>query len=305
MQTANLILPVFAIILTGWVLGAVGYVPRSLSGPLVQFAYTIAMPALVFLTVAQEPLGKLINVRFILAFGGGSTVMFVAVFLGARLGMQKAIGSSAVIAAAASMTNTGFVALPILEALYGQRGVLSAAIATVFIAVVMLPLLIILLELDVYRSLDVRTDLIRQVCANPIVLATIAGLAWSASGAPLLPSLSSYTGIFAAALAPCALFSIGLGLTLEGLGRDLKSTTMLSALKLGVAPLLVYGLCLAVGLGRFDTTAAVVCAAVPTAKTAFVLASQYRVEKETVGSAVSMTTVASMASLLCWLFVLQ
>jgi malonate transporter len=37
----------------------------------------------------------------------------------------------------ASMTNTGFVALPVLQAIYGQRAVLPAAIATVFVAVVM------------------------------------------------------------------------------------------------------------------------------------------------------------------------
>ena len=37
------------------------------------------------------------------------------------------------------MTNTGFVALPVLQATYGARAVLPAAIATVFVAVVMFP----------------------------------------------------------------------------------------------------------------------------------------------------------------------
>lgn len=37
------------------------------------------------------------------------------------------------------MTNTGFVALPVLHALYGVRGVLAAAVATVLVAVLMVP----------------------------------------------------------------------------------------------------------------------------------------------------------------------
>jgi hypothetical protein len=45
------------------------------------------------------------------------------------------------------MTNTGFVALPVLQAIYGQHAVLPAAIATVFVAVVMFPAAVILLEL--------------------------------------------------------------------------------------------------------------------------------------------------------------
>ncbi len=54
--------------------------------------------------------------------------------------------------AAATMTNTGFVALPVLQALYGDRGVLPAAIATVFVAVVTFPALIGLLEIDGRRD---------------------------------------------------------------------------------------------------------------------------------------------------------
>ena len=46
----------------------------------------------------------------------------------------------------AAMTNTGFVALPILHSIYGQPAVLPASIATVFVAAVMFPATVILLE---------------------------------------------------------------------------------------------------------------------------------------------------------------
>lgn len=45
MHLAGTILPIFAIILTGWFSGASGYMPRALAAPLMRFAYYVAMPS--------------------------------------------------------------------------------------------------------------------------------------------------------------------------------------------------------------------------------------------------------------------
>jgi malonate transporter len=72
-----------------------------------------------------------------------------------------------------------------------------------------------------------------------------------------------------------------------------------------IMPLVVYGLCVASGLNPLYTIAAVVCAAVPTAKTVFILAGEYRVEEELVAATVSITTLFSVATLLGWIYVLS
>src|SRR5215469_8382163 len=69
-QIADLILPVFAVILTGWIVGYTGYLSRALSDALIHFAYNIAMPALLIVTIAQESGHSLINCRFLDACGG-------------------------------------------------------------------------------------------------------------------------------------------------------------------------------------------------------------------------------------------
>jgi malonate transporter len=60
----------------------------------------------------------------------------------------------------------------------------------------------------------------------------------------------------------------------------------------------------ATGLNPLYTIAAVICAAVPTAKTTFILAGEYKVEEPLVAATVSITTVLSVATLLGWLYVL-
>jgi predicted permease len=127
MHLAGTILPIFAIILTGWFAGASGYMPRALAAPLMRFAYYVAMPSLVFLTIADQSLHSLLDWRFIAAFGGGSMICFVAVMIFVRIAWGAGVGKSGILAAAVSMTNTGFVALPILKSLFGPPGVLAAA----------------------------------------------------------------------------------------------------------------------------------------------------------------------------------
>ena len=143
MRIADLILPVFAVILTGWIVAYTGYLSRALSDALIHFAYNIAMPALLIVTIAQEPSHSLINWRFLVAFGGGSLLCFILVFGIMSIRASRSLASRTMHGMAASMTNTGFVALPVLQAIYGQHAVLPAAIATVFVAVVMFPLAVI------------------------------------------------------------------------------------------------------------------------------------------------------------------
>jgi malonate transporter and related proteins len=111
--------------------------------------------------------------------------------------------------------------------------------------------------------------------------------------------------ILADALTPCALFAIGLGLSISGLRANIGRASLLSAIKLVIMPLIVYGFSVLLGLDPLYTIAAVICAAVPTAKTAYILAGEYRCEEMMVASTVSLTTLASIISLVVWLYELS
>ena len=305
MRIADLILPVFAVILTGWFVGYAGYLSRSLSGALIHFAYNIAMPALLVVTIAQEPGRSLINGRFLAAFGGGSLLCFLLVFGIMSIRGSRSLASRTMYGMTASMTNTGFVALPVLEAIYGPRAVLPAAIATVFVAVVMFPIAVILLEVgqrDAQGTRTARMVTVKHVLLNPLVISTVIGMIWSALRLPMPRPIAAYFGIFADALTPCALFAIGLGLSLEGLRANLGRASLLSAVKLILMPVMVYALCVWLGLDPLYTIAAVICAAVPTAKTVYILAGEYHCEEMMVASTVSMTTLLSVISLVVWLY---
>ncbi len=308
MRIADLILPVFAVILTGWIAGYTGYLSRALSDGLIHFAYNIAMPALLIVTIAQEPGHSLINWRFLVAFGGGSLLCFLLVFGLLSIRVSRSLASRTMHGMAASMTNTGFVALPVLQAIYGPRAVLPAAIATVFVAVVMFPLAVVLLELgqqDAHGSRTAPMVTVKHIVLNPMVISTLVGMLCSVLNLRMPGPVAAYLGILANALTACALFAIGLGLSIDGVRANIGRASALSAVKLVIMPLIVYGLSVALGLNPLYTIAAVICAAVPTAKTVYILAGEYRCEEMMVASTVSLTTLASVISLVVWLYALS
>ncbi|HYR40818.1 MAG TPA: AEC family transporter [Methylomirabilota bacterium] len=305
MQMLDLIVPTFGIIVTGWLVGRWGILPPNASDSLIQFAYYIAMPALLFVTVAKEPPGALMDWRFIASFGGGSVIVFLAVLAVAwRLGKGDPARST-MWALMASMTNTGFVALPLLHSIFGARAVLPTAIATLFVAVILFPLGVGLLEMrgtpQVLGRSHAMSGMVTHSLRNPLVSATLLGLAFAASGLTLPGMFDDYLGIFAAALAPCALFAIGLGIELAGLRAQLRPALGLSVVKLLALPALVYALGRWLGLDPLSMIAATICAAVPTAKTVYILAAEYEIDRELVAMTVTLTTVGSIVTLFAWL----
>lgn len=204
------------------------------------------------------------------------------------------------------MTNTGFVALPVLHGLFGQRALLPAAIATLFVAVVMFPLGVVLLERSRGADADAPApgSILRHTLTNPMVAPTLLGLAWAASGVPLPVIVGDYLGILAGALTPCALFAIGLGLHLQDIRHNAAAAALLTLVKLAGLPALALAIAWHLQLAPFSAVAAVICAAVPTAKTLFILGSEYGTGRELVAATIALTTLASVASLLAWLVLL-
>jgi malonate transporter and related proteins len=172
---------------------------------------------------------------------------------------------------------------------------------------VMFPSAVVLQELDPTEARGSAIDpakLAQRVILNPMVLSTLVGVAWSAFGAPMPSPVSAYLRILADALTACALFAIGLGLSVDGLLANFGRSALLTIVKLVIMPLIVFGLSIGVRLDPLYTAAAVICAGVPTAKTVYILAGEYRCEESLVAATVSMTTLCSIATLIVWMYAL-
>ncbi|MEM9683276.1 MAG: AEC family transporter, partial [Pseudomonadota bacterium] len=205
---------------------------------LIQFAFWVAIPALLFHIIAEESIDRLLDVAFYMSFGVALVVIFLAVFVVSRNFAKKPTGEATMLAFLAVGSNTAFVALPVLHSVYGERAVLPAAIATVVLVVLIL-VTTILLE----RARDGVAEGSSSVVAatghallNPLVLSTVLGVAYAVTGWPLPATAKHYLSMLGAAVTPCALFAIGMSIKLEDMRAGAGAILGVSVIKLVVFP---------------------------------------------------------------------
>ena len=307
MDMLAIVVPVFAVIATGLIAVRTGLVPASIASGLVTFSYFVCVPSLMFSIVARYPLDGLLAFDFWLLFGAGSLIALLLLRYASGRLLGRDGRTKAVSALAAVMANTGFVALPVLYAIFGDRGVPSAAIANIVIAAVLIPAGVVLLEATGGISGGSRATPRRmalQVLRNPMVWPALLGFGFAALKLPVPQMIEDYLDLLGQGLTPCALFAIGASVNLATLRHEVSRILVVTVIKLVALPLVVLGAGLALGLDPFLTACAVIAAASPTANTAYVLAVQYRAQEQAVAATISATTAASVLTLPAWLFLL-
>jgi malonate transporter len=302
-----LILPVFGVVILGFVCAKFDVVPASVAEALVQFVYHICLPALMFHIVAGDSLDAILNWKFWLAFGGGLLLVLGAVAIFGWRWLGDTLPERSILTFSAVQTNSGFVALPILHVIFGARGVPPAAIANIIIAAVMFPMLATIMEATRSNQSSGRKPvwrLVRDVCLNPMIWPTVLGVVFAAWAIPVPKPINDVLVILGSALAPCALFAIGASIDLDHILHDARRISVLSAVKLVVLPLVVLGIGIAIDMAPFFIIAATLCASVPTAKNIYFLASEYHVGEKSAAAMISATTVAAIVTMTLWLLVL-
>ncbi|MEM7398955.1 MAG: AEC family transporter, partial [Pseudomonadota bacterium] len=66
MALVNIIVPILALVVTGYLFKELRILPESVGIALIQFAYYVAIPALLFVVIAQEKIATLLNWPFII-----------------------------------------------------------------------------------------------------------------------------------------------------------------------------------------------------------------------------------------------
>ena len=296
----DVVLPVFAIIASGWLCGRLGLLGDGASQALNGFVYFAALPALFFGAMATVPLAQTLNLPFILDYMGAAILLGIITWiLGGRLfpvqGDQRGLQNMS-----ALFSNTGYMGIPLLLTAFGSVGKLPAIISTVLNGAIVMAFYIALVEYcqsDAEHRGKVFADAAIGVAKSPLVIAAALGVLWSGVGAPVPVFLAKFCEILGAAAPPAALFAMGLFMVGKSFRGDIKEIGFLTVLKLVVHPLLAWGMLRLVPLDAAWSKSLLVLAALPTGSLVFVLSSRYGVYTQRSTGVILATTLASVATL--------
>ncbi|MBM3560116.1 MAG: AEC family transporter [Alphaproteobacteria bacterium] len=294
-------LPVFAVMAAGWLAGRTYLLGPASSEALNAFVYWFALPPLLFLSMAQVPLPRILAWDYIAVFCLGIVATAVPALLVGRHVFANRGGALSRHVMVALFANTGYMGIPLFLAAFGPEGTLPAVIATVINGAVVTGLAIFAVDFGENAGAGVRRALLqagRAVATAPLPLAPLAGIAWQVAGLPLPTALVNLAGLLGASAGPCALFAMGLFLVGKPLAAGAAEIGWRVAVKLLVQPLATWALALwVIPLDGEWLRGAVLMAALPTGALAFVVAQRYGVYVQRSSAAILATTVGSVVTL--------
>ena len=197
--------------------------------------------------------------------------------------------------------------LPLLVTAYGSDGALPAIVSIVSSILLFVGGAVAILEgtrASGESPLRLTAHLAGLLLRNPLLIAPLLGIAFSMTSLPLPKAVSNYFDLMAAAVAPAALFAMGLSLVGHKLIGNVGEVIWLAALKTVISPILTFALVANVFfLEPLWSKAAVILSAMPAAANTYVIAQQYNVYFKTVSPAVVVSTgmsVVTISFLLIW-----
>jgi predicted permease len=218
----------------------------------------------------------------------------------------------------AAFPNSGFMGVPLLVALYGERAA-GPMIGTVLVDLIVTSTLCIALAQAQGAKRDAATSPawgavtrpLRSAMTNPLPWAIVLGALFAASGAQLPGPLAQIVKMLGDSATPVALFTIGTVLWRAGqhahTQTPLRHYLPVALFKLLVHPLLVLGVgLLARALGAtvptFGLTVLVLAAALPSASNVSLLAERYGADNGRVARIIVASTALAFVSfsLLAW-----
>lgn len=290
-----------AVIAVGWLVGRIGTVGPGASGMLSRLSFYVAMPALLFLTLAEADTAALWSAALVATAGGAVlSALLYAVLARARRrlsGAQLMTG-----ALASSYVNAGNLGIPIAVYVLGDASYVAPVL--LFQVLVMAPLGLAVLAGSGSQGDDgaSRWQVVSRPVRTPLVVASGLGLLVTVSGLQLPALLLQPVELVAGLAVPAALLAYGM--SLHGAPRPATGDTagqvwLAVALKTVAHPLLAYALGRWVAdLDGVALLAVTVTAALPTAQNVFVYASTYDRGVELARDTILLTTALSVPVLL-------
>lgn len=300
MSVVTIVLPVFALIAIGYLAARTGYFSAAVQKGLTEFAGSLAIPALLFRTVATSTAPSVSPLKLWGAYFGAVAVTWIIASLTTRFILRRPMLDSASIAMTSAYGNTVMLGIPLSLALYGE----AAAAAMAVILALTSPIYWTLATLHHQAALASREQgmvalllgVIRDLARNPLIVGIICGALWRLTGWPIPTLMDRVLGHLGQAGVPCALVALGtslLGFAIAGQGSTL---TTVIALKLLVMPAAAWLLSMALDLPPVATGVVVLFAAMPAGANAYLFASKVQRAVNSASGAVALGTALALVT---------
>lgn len=305
----TIIAPVFLIMALGFFLGKTKLFPEGSSAILIAFVWYVAIPALMFRSLAPKDLPSADELVFVGAYYSCLYVVYTAGMLLTRRLFGFSPAEQGIFSLTSCFINGGFIGIPIMDGAFGAEGVRLLLVILSFHTLTLIPVTTFIIE-RAQKTGGEGPGLLhatfKSVRQNPILIALLLGLMWSGLSLPFPNWLDKVLELPANSAAPVGLFAAGLALSNVRIAGNLHHSMLSVTLKLLVMPALVFSVTrFGLGLKPIWVGVATLTAALPSGMVPYTLAMRYAVGARRTATAVLISTGLSVVTLSVVLYFLQ
>jgi malate permease and related proteins len=303
MTILSTILPIFFVILLGWAFHQRGFIPQAFLGPGNRLVYYLAIPAMIFRSIAKATLTTQFDIRVVLTTLAAVLVVFGLTWFAAGFIRVAKTGQRGTFVQSTFHGNIGYIALAIAFYALGNEGLVRASIIAGFVMILQNLLAIFILQ---YYSDNAAIKgkarlAFVKILGNPVILSSIAGILMSLFGVSIPKVMDQTLEIISGLALPMALLIIGASLTFDLVRSRIASVLSASIVKLIVLPGLGFVGFLFLGLSPQDYLPGLILLATPTATIAVVMAHEIDGDMDFAVATVSVSTLLSALTFSVWL----
>jgi len=293
MNIAALLLPDFSLILAGWLICRFTPLDRGVWHPLERLVYYLLFPILLFLSIVKTPIhvgeAASLMVGGLLLSCGGIALSWALPHLP---GLARHIDARDHAGAAqVAFCFNSYIALALAARVAGEAGSQAVAI----LIGVCVPLINVAAVWPMARHNE--SHVLRELARNPLIIATVSGLAFNLAGltlpAWLVPSLQRV----GATAVPLGLMAVGAGMQWGQLQTSRLLTAGVLTIRHVLMPLWAWVLARLIGLEPTQATVLIAFAALPTASSCYVLAVEMGYRGHYVAGLITLSHIVALASL--------
>ena len=309
----DIVAPVFGILGLGFLAVRWRYLSDGASRVIAEFAFKVAMPALLFramLSIGQLPVAPW---RLVATYVLAMAFVWGAATIATRFVLRRPEIDAPAIAMGACFGNTVMLGVPLAITAFGQ----DAAAPIALLISIDTPLLWIVatLHIEAVRQSQARRaatplrallGVILDLARNPIVLPLVAGSLWRLTGLGIPTLADRLLELMGGAAVPAALFSLGMSLASYELKGQARTLSLIVLLKMAVFPVVAFVLATWIfELPPLWRAIIILFAAMPVGANAFLFATRYERAINSVSAAIAASTMIAVVTTAVILYFLR
>jgi predicted permease len=271
--------------------------------------YYILLPALLFHEIGATDFRQAFSGPLVVGGYVATLATFLLAFLSSRaLGIGPSEAGAFV--QGSFRANLAYVGLPIVFSAIGPAGLRKAGILLGFIVPLLNGLSIVALMAPhgagKGEGIPVAVSRVgRQIATNPIILACLAGIAWSVLNLPVPGMIRRTLGLLTPATLPLSLLCLGGSFSFARARKGFFLAALAAFLKVVVLTGIGIALYRWMGVSGDDLRIGAIMLGCPTAVVTYVMAARLRGDTDLAGTIVIVSTAASALTITGWLFLLR